>query len=171
MWSIKVHFIFSLIHICSPYGSHNNHLLNVVSSMEVYPLCSHSSRNNNSAMEDHSMESYSSIEVRFNYLDKFQFKSIIYLHRSSNNFIHRSLSIGSHSFHFLELNSYIIMHSIDSHLTLHLLSFHPMGLHPYIKINVKFHWSNSTGPQYVMLQIKIGWRQVKTCQFGSTKWF
>ncbi len=136
--SIKVDFIFSLIHICSPYGSHNTHLLNVVSSMEVYPVGSHSSRYHNSAMEDHSMESYSSIKVHFNYLDKFQFKSIIYLHRSSNDFIHRSLSMGSHSFHFLELNSYIIMHSIHAHLTLHLLSFHPMGLHPYIELMLNF---------------------------------
>jgi hypothetical protein len=31
--------------------------------------------------------------------------------------------------------------------------------------------SNSSGAQYVTLQIKIGWREVKTCQFGLAKWF
>jgi hypothetical protein len=30
---------------------------------------------------------------------------------------------------------------------------------------------NSTGTQYVTLQIKIGWRKVKACQIGSAKWF
>jgi hypothetical protein len=28
-----------------------------------------------------------------------------------------------------------------------------------------------TGAQYVTLQIKIGSRKVKTCHFGSAKWF
>ncbi len=98
-------FYFQFDPYMSPYGSHNNHLLSVVSSMEVYPMYSDSSRYSNSAMEDHSLESYSSIKVHFNYLDNFNLKSVVYLHRSSNNFIHRSLSIGSHSFHFLELNS------------------------------------------------------------------
>jgi hypothetical protein len=31
--------------------------------------------------------------------------------------------------------------------------------------------SNSTVAQYVSLQIKIGWRTVKPCWFGSAKWF
>jgi hypothetical protein len=30
---------------------------------------------------------------------------------------------------------------------------------------------NSTGTQYVTLQIKIGWGKVKACQIGSAKWF
>jgi len=34
-----------------------------------------------------------------------------------------------------------------------------------------FRKSNSTSAQYVTLQIKIGGRKVKTCQFGSAKWF
>jgi hypothetical protein len=31
--------------------------------------------------------------------------------------------------------------------------------------------SNSTNAQYVSLQVKIGFRKVKTCQFGLAKWF
>jgi hypothetical protein len=31
--------------------------------------------------------------------------------------------------------------------------------------------SISSGAQYVILHSKIGSRKVKTCQFGSTKWF
>jgi hypothetical protein len=31
--------------------------------------------------------------------------------------------------------------------------------------------SNSTVAQYVSLQIKLGWRTVETCWFGSAKWF
>ncbi len=35
----------------------------------------------------------------------------------------------------------------------------------------KCKWQIYTGARYVTLQIKIGWRNVKTCQFGSAKWF
>jgi hypothetical protein len=31
--------------------------------------------------------------------------------------------------------------------------------------------SNSTSAQHVTMQIKIGWRKVKTCWFGLVKWF
>ncbi len=35
----------------------------------------------------------------------------------------------------------------------------------------KCKWQIYTGAWYLTLQIKIGWRNVKTCQFGSAKWF